>query len=208
MNQSIPDFATLIPLADSQTKLAKTAADEQAVFGLYSIGVITARDEWVYEFNADDLGRKIRAFINEYEETPSMHGGQEVDDAELGTVIKWARDLKRQLRSDIPKTFDRTGMSQTLFRPFVNKGLYFNQNLNEMQYQIPQIFPTKVDTQNKAICFSGIASNKPFSVLATDRIFGHHTLEKTQCLPLYRYRPDGQRIGNITDWGIRHINDH
>ena len=208
LNQSNTNFATLMPLADRQTKLAKAASDERAVFGLYSIGVITARDEWVYDFNADHLGRKVRAFINEYEESRSMHGGQEVDDAELGTVIKWTRDLKRQLRSDIPNTFERTGIRRTLFRPFVNKALYFNQNLNEMQYQIPQIFPTKIDAQNKAICFSGIASNKPFSVLATDRIFGHDTLEKTQCLPLYRYTSGGQRVSNITDWAVRSINDH
>ena len=137
-----------------------------------------------------------------------MHGGKDVDDAELGTIIKWTRDLKRQIRSDIANTFDRTGVRQTLFRPFVNKRLYFNQNLNEMQYQIPQIFPNDVEAQNKAICFSGVASNKPFSVLATDKVFGHDTLEKTQCLPLYRYTPDGQRVSNVTDWAIRRINDH
>ena len=33
-------------------------------------------------------------------------------------------------------------------------------------------------------------------------------LEKTQCLPLYRYTPDGQRVSNITDWAIRRINEH
>ena len=208
LNQSNTNFDNLIPLADRQTKLAKTAGEEQAVFGLYSLGVITARDEWVYDFDTDDLGRKVRTFINEYEESRAMHGGKDVDDAELGTIIKWTRDLKRQIRSDIANTFDRTGVRQTLFRPFVNKRLYFNQNLNEMQYQIPQIFPNDVEAQNKAICFSGVASNKPFSVLATDKVFGHDTLEKTQCLPLYRYTPDGERVSNVTEWAIRRINDH
>ena len=33
-------------------------------------------------------------------------------------------------------------------------------------------------------------------------------LEKTQCLPLYRYTPDGQRVSNITVWAIRRINDY
>ena len=208
LNQSNSDFDNLMPLADRQTKLAKSFSEEQAVFGLYSIGVITARDEWVYDFDADTLGRKVRTFINEYEETRSMHGGQEVDGIELGTVIKWTRDLKRQIRSDIANTFDRTGIRQTLFRPFVNKTLYFNQNLNEMQYQIPQIFPVTVDGQNKAICFSGTSSSKPFSVLATDKIFGHDTLEKTQCLPLYRYTEKGERVSNITEWGLRQFRQH
>ena len=76
LNQSNTNFASLMPLADRQTKLAKTAGDEQAVFGLYSMGVITARDEWVYDFDADNLGRRVRAFINEYEESRSTHGGR------------------------------------------------------------------------------------------------------------------------------------
>ena len=77
-----------------------------------------------------------------------------------------------------------------------------------MQYQMPSIFPGGNPGQNKAICFSGLASNKPFSVLATDKVFGHDTLEKTQCLPLYRYTEDGERVSNITQWGIDCINGH
>ena len=64
LNQSNSDFENLMPLADRQTKLAKSAEEEQAVFGLYSMGVVTNRDEWVYDFDADGLGRKVRTFIN------------------------------------------------------------------------------------------------------------------------------------------------
>ena len=62
LNQSNSDFDTLLPLANRETKLAKTAVDERAVFGLYSLGVITARDEWVYDFDTGGLGSKVRAF--------------------------------------------------------------------------------------------------------------------------------------------------
>ena len=208
LNQSDSDFGALLQLADRQTKLAKTASDEQSVFGLYSLGVITARDEWVYDFKDDDLGRKVRALINDYEESRALHGGKEISDADLGTVIKWTRDLKRQLRSDMAITFDRGSVRHTLFRPFVNKALYFSQHLNEMQYQIPQIFPSDVELSTKVICFSGIASSKPFSVLATDKVYGHDTLEKTQCLPLYRYTDTGERVSNITEWGLRQFREH
>ena len=60
LNQSNTNFAGLVLLADRQTKLAKTSSDEQAVFALYSMGVVTNRDEWVYDFDADSLGRKVR----------------------------------------------------------------------------------------------------------------------------------------------------
>ena len=44
-------FRQLMPVADRQTKLAKSVADEDAVFRLYSMGVVTNRDEWVYDFS-------------------------------------------------------------------------------------------------------------------------------------------------------------
>ena len=207
LNQSNSDFEKLLSLANRQTKLAKRIEDEQAVFGLYSLGVITARDEWVYDFDINDLGKKVRAFINSYEEVRAEHGGKSVDNAALGTTLKWTRDLKRQLRLDSPNIFDRQNVRWTLFRPFVGKPMYFSQNVNEMQYQMPRVFPYST-AKNKVICFSGIGSAKPFQVLATDRVYSHDFLEKTQCLPLYRYAPEGERVSNITDWGIRCINDH
>ena len=208
LNQSDGAFMQLMPLANRETKLAKTVADEQAVFGLYSLGVVTNRDEWVYDFDPDDLGRKVRALINSYEETRATYGGTEVDDAALGTSIKWTRDLKRQLRLDMPNVFDRTSIQQTLYRPFAKKPLYFNQRLNEMQYQIPLIFPDGIPGQNKVICFSGTSSSKPFQVLATDEVHSLDLLEKTQCLPLYRYTADGERVSNITQWGLRQFREH
>ena len=208
LNQSDTDFNSLLPLADRQTKLAKSAEGEQAVFRLYSLGVVTNRDEWVYDFNATFLGSKVRAFINSYEESRAMYGGTEVDDSTLGTAIKWTRDLKRQLRLDVPNIFDRNSIQHTIYRPFIDKPLYFHQSLNEMQYQVPQIFPQGMPGQNRIICISGTSSTKGFQTLATDRVHSLDTLEKTQCLPLYRYTDTGERVSNITEWGLRQFREH
>ena len=208
LNQSNSDFETLIPLANRETKRAKTTADEQAVFGLYSLGVSTNRDEWVYDFDAVNLGRKVRAFINKYEEIRAMHGGKVSSNVARGTSIKWTRDLERQLRLDIPNVFNRTSIRHAELRPFVCKSLYFNQQLNEMQYQMPQVFPTGSEDENKVICFPGNATSNGFQILATNRVFSHDLLKTTQCLPLYRYTADGERVSNITEWGIQRINEH
>ena len=206
LDQSDSDFEELIPLANRETKLAKTLVDEQAVFGLYSMGVVTNRDDWVYDFDQSGLGNKVRAFINEYEESRALHGGREVDDAELGTTIKWTRDLKRQLRLDSPNLFERENVRRTLFRPFVSKHLYFNQSLNEMQYQLPEVFPKGAADENLAICFC--VNGKSFYALAADRVVDLHFTGDTQCLPLYRYTADGERMSNITEWGLRHFREH
>ena len=51
-------------------------------------------------------------------------------------------------------------------------------------------------------------NSKTFYALAADRVVDLHFTGDTQCLPLYRYTPEGERITNITEWGIRRINDH
>ena len=206
LDQSGSDFEQLLPMANRETKLAKSVADEQAVFGLYSMGVVTNRDEWVYDVDVEQLGSKVRAFINEYEETRASHGGKVVDDSVLGTKIKWTRDLKRQLRLDSPNIFERRWVRGTLFRPFVGRHLYFSQNLNEMQYQLPEIFPNGDDSENQAICFC--VNGKSSHTLAADRVFDLHFTGDTQCLPLYRYTADGERVSNITEWGLRQFREH
>ena len=206
LDQSNSGFGELLPLANRETKLAKSIADEQAVFRLYSMGVVTNRDEWVYDFDTDYLGSKVRAFINEYEENRSQHGGKSVEDSVLGTNIKWTRDLKRQLRLDLPNVFERSMVRQTRFRPFVRKYLYFSQNLNEMQYQLPEVFPNGDEYENKVICFC--VNGKNFYVIAADGVFDLHFTGDTQCLPLYRYTADGERVSNITEWGRRQFREH
>ena len=209
LNQSNSDFGHLMPLANRQTKLAKVTDDEQAVFGLYSLGVVTNRDDWVYDFDDKRLGRKVREFIRSYEETRAEFGGKAIDGSEIGTTIKWTRDLKRQLRSDSPNFFERHSICQTFYRPFTNKYLYYHQSLNEMQYQIPQIFPTGEVGENKVICFLAPSARRPFAALATNKVPSLAMfIDGTQCLPLYRYTEDGERMSNITDWGLRRINEH
>ena len=209
LDQSHSSFDELLPLANRETKLAKSVAGEQAVFGLYSLGVITARDEWVYDFDAEHVGSKVRSFINEYEEKRALHGGSTVDGGELGTGIKWTRDLKRQLRLDLPNVYDRHGVRQTLYRPFVKKFLYYVQNLNEMQYQIPQIFPHQKEDDNQVICFLAPSGRPSFAVFASDKVPSYALfIDSTQCLPLHRYTADGKQMPNISEWGLRQFHEH
>lgn len=83
----------------------------------------------------------------------------------------------------------------------LKKKLYFIRNLNEIQYQLGQIFIDN-DNQNLIICFTDPASLKPFMTLASNKIVDYHLVGDSQCLPLYRYDKDGNCIDNITDWGL------
>ena len=92
LDQSNPDFAKLIPIVDRQTKRAKKADDEQAVFGLFSNGAKTNRDEWVYDFDVRTLRDKALFFSDVYNE--SLDNG----DDSYNPVIKWSRDLRNEFQ--------------------------------------------------------------------------------------------------------------
>ena len=212
LNQSNSNFESLIPLADRQTKLAKSVDEEQAVFGLYSLGILTARDEWVYDFDNNVLHDKVKEFCETYQREMHRYSVGKTDGTSVrdwvDRSIKWTSELEDHLVKGDGLQFESRNIITATFRPFVVKHCYYAPIVTHRRYQIPQVFPPNTSGQNKVICFSGLASNKPFSVLATDKVFGHDTLEKTQCLPLYRYTGDGERVSNITQWGIDRINGH
>lgn len=60
LNITDNDFEDLIPVCAKETKLAKTKEEEKAIFKLYSLGVVTARDEWVYDFEKNVLQEKVK----------------------------------------------------------------------------------------------------------------------------------------------------
>jgi len=49
---------------------------------------------------------------------------------------------------------------------------------------------------------------KPFGTLATNQCVDSHLIGDTICLPLYRYDENGNRIDNITDWGLTQFHTH
>ena len=211
LNQSNSDFERLLPLIDRQTMRADTLDEEKAVFKLYSNGMKTHKDEWVYDFDGRNLASKVRFFANTYENRRRCLADRDFDDSELGTEIKWDSDLRRHLRRNVPIQYSQSYTVQAHYRPFTVKYLYFHRELNTRRYQMPNIFPNGKSEQNRIICFKGpaathfitLASNKVVDVKYTDAGNG-----PTFCFPLYRYTEDGERVSNITEWGLGRINAH
>ena len=145
LNQSTTGFGELIALANRQTKYAKTTNDQNACFGLYTMGVATNRDDWVYDFSVTNLRTKALFFAD----------------------------------------------------------FTMNDVLTQNHYSI---FGDGLNLPNTAIAFC--ANRKYFYVLASDKPVDLHFTGDTQCLPLYRYMPEGERISNITEWGLLQAREH
>ena len=199
------DFYTLIPLIDRQTKLSKNQIEERAVFKLFTLGVITARDEWVYAESETALKSKLGYLIEIYNQAVENRASGNRTET-LDFTIKWTRRLKRNLNRGIKYQFRASNIRDCLYRPFVTRKLYFSLDVNEMQYQLGQVFDR--DRQNLLIGFTAPGSTKSFMTLASDRIPDYHLIGDSQCLPLYRYDENGDRVDNITDWGLEQFQNY
>ncbi|MYC08218.1 MAG: N-6 DNA methylase [Chloroflexi bacterium] len=206
LNQSNPEFERLIPIADRQTKFTKSADEESAIFKLFSNGVMTSRDEWVFDFDIHSLRYKALFFADTYNNLLDRN------DISFPSTIKWSRDLRNEFRRGRRIMYSEADRIQSLYRPFTIKHHFANFTMNDVLTRNHyEMFGQKLDHKNKLICFKGPSSDH-FSVLAANRIpelkFAGTNNGNTQCLPLYRYTEDGERVSNITEWGLRRINAH
>ncbi|MBC7823418.1 MAG: DNA methyltransferase [Candidatus Parcubacteria bacterium] len=201
INLTNNDFDTFLPLIDKEVKAGRS---QQAVFQLFSRGVATQRDEWVYDFSKDALIERMKYFVEVYSDRLENGVKRELD-------IKWDPDLESYLRREISKKFEDSNIRLSLYRNFGKMYFYFDKHFNGRAYQMFNIFPN-LESKNRLIGFMGQSAGKPFSVIATDLIPDLNCISPasggTQCLPLYRYDKDGSRIDNITDWGLTQFQTH
>lgn len=204
LGQTDNDWDTLIPVADKITKAAKSKSQERAIFRLFSRGLGTYRDDWVYDFDPGHLEKKMRFFVDSYEQTRKNPANAKRD------AIKWDRELDKYLKLKVLKSFDRTNIRSAAFRPFVSTHVYFDKHFNGMTYQLPSMFLS--DVENPSIAFLGIASSHELAVFGAHGIVDLGYLKQgnggTQLVTRYRYTSTGERIDNITDWGLKQFREH
>ena len=187
VNLTNNDFETLIPLASRETKAAKTAAKERAIFKLFSLGVNTARDEWLVDRERQSLVDKVRFFQTVY--AKHLGNAQEHD-----SIVKWSRNLKRRAAQRLADTFDADKILPYMYRPFAQRLIYASDVLVDEQGSMRQF------VRDRTIC---ISMYKDFRTLAGGAPFDLHFTGDTYGLPLGRHGEGGQVGYNITDWALQ-----
>ena len=204
LNQSTPEFEILTPLVNENSTRATSNQNKWPIFNLRSLGVSTNRDEWVYDFDSTNLEAKSRFFADEYNKL------LENNDTTLSTSLKWSSTMRSRFQRGRRINYRKGSHIEGLYRPFVNK-YYFadpvmNDRLTRNHYYM---FGTDLQQTNQVICFQTRGGRRTFAALASDTIPDLHLFfDGAQCLPLYRYTSDGDRISNIAQRAIQQINDH
>ena len=209
-------FKKLYPIGSKDARADKA---DNTIFKLYSRGLSTGKDSYIYNFsretcteNAQRMTEIYLAALSELEDNPKLT----VDDVvqRYAKYIKWDSELRDNLRQKKKTQFSNYHIQKVVYRPFVPTNCYANYIFIQRKYQMDRIFPDS-SSQNRVICVPGISSKKHYSCLMTDTMPDVNLNDAgTQCFPRWQYPkpPDPQqitsgyapeRIDNISDHALR-----
>jgi len=192
INQRDPSFRNFLPLGNKRTDAT------QAIFEVYSMGLSSARDAWVYNMTRDSLAENMRRMISVFNEDSMRYselcdGKNKASSSKLEDVIasdpkqiNWSHSLKEDAKRGKRFVFDETALTTSMYRPYTKQWLYFNRRFNERVYQQPKLFPTPRH-RNVVISVTGRGANKAFSAFVSQLLPDYEMVSKGQCFPLYWY---------------------
>lgn len=207
LNQTNNDFYEHTALIDKNVKNQKVgkAIEQKAIFKLFSLGVLTARDDWAYDFDKEQLEKKIKHFLKVYDRERKKWADKKLNDANfndnLDYSIKWVGDTKDYMVKNKEIKFNKNAIRKCLYRPFVKNYVYFDYPIMQRPYQNKKIFENE-NLENICLTFT-TPENYRFSNLVTIGLADYHVmLYGTVNAPLYVYE-NGEKKLNITDYAIK-----
>lgn len=197
INLTDNDFEALVPIGNKDKSANR-------LFNISANGPKTNRDEWVYSFDKNDLALKMELFVTIYHKEI-----KKANKGDLNYSIKWSRDLKKKLSQKKIASFDKGKIIKSLWRPFTDVFFYAEKIFNDvLTDKHLLLFGPELTSDNRIINTSGLSSAKPFQALATACLSDYEFIEKSVMYPLYCCDSLGNRIDNITDWGLELFRSH
>lgn len=201
LNQTNNDFDNLIPVLPRK--------HNESIFAMVAIGVNTAKDQWAYDFDINNLKKKVKFYISVYGcevarykiENPSNHDLISWVDKK----IKWSRETIKSLTRMHNILYAEDNIKAALYRPFIIKHLYYTKRIIDVPGRFSIVF--KNSKKNKLIGFSNPKTNVPFNHIGTDLVVSLDCVNGTQAIPLWRYN-NGKRLSNVTDYGLQLFRAH
>ncbi len=182
-------FDTFIPLEAEK----KYDVNASSFFVANSLGLLTARDSWAYNFSNKKLESNMRSMIKFYEaERERFHKLTKKKDAKDSieydtTKIGWTHNVINDLEKNKQHKLYEENIVKSSYRPFIKQFVYFDRNFNERVYQLPKLFPVNQETGNIVIVAMGSGASRDFSPLISSVLPNYDYVEKSQCFPLYYY---------------------
>lgn len=186
----------------SKNKKIKIDRTSNVVFKVYSLGVITGRDDWAYNYSKSAVTKNMKRHVD-YCNAQDL---QKVNVSKVDkTQARWSITLTKRLLKNKPK-FNRNKIRRAVYKPFFKQYLYFDHTYNENHYQIPKLFPTN-STKNLSIIIPSKLKGT-YSVYVSEFTPDAHIIGINQVFPFYYFDKDGVRHENISDATLKHYQEH
>ncbi len=193
LNYKISTFSEYLPMGSKNAKSGK----ENAIFHLYTPGITTGRDAWVYNFSKEEVSKNMKRHIeycNKYDVNDSKFDTEKHD----STQVSWSRNLIRKLKNS-KTSFNKNKIRISQYRPFFKQYLYFDNFYTENPGLFSKFFPEN-DSENLIISVPSKGDADKFSTFISNVIPDYHVLFNSMCFPLYVYETGKkEKKSNITD---------
>lgn len=197
------DFERHLLVASNTSKRAKNQAAIETIFQSFSTGIMSGRDDWVYDFDKAKLNEKMKFFSSRYHSVRKYSTHEQ-----LPQDIKWSRNIIRKIGKKVDERFSDDFPAYANFRPFVIKQLFSS----ELYVDELGAFKSAFVSHNQSIAFLCVSSANPIAVLASEKPVDYGLLKQgnggTQVLYRYRYSAQGTKLDNVTDWALTQFRMH
>ena len=190
INKRNSRFDEFIPLEPEQ----KFDVTSQAFFTVYSLGIATNKDAWLYNFSLNNLEKNIKKMVEYYNiQRIAYHKLSEHDKISAKQwvaydekKITWTDMFLKDLENNTKYKVDNDKICFSLYRPFTKMQFCFEKQFIQRTYQQTKLFP-QIDSDNLLICISCVGTNNGLSVFVSKNIPDLHFIGDTQCFPFYWY---------------------
>ena len=195
LNQDLLSYGKLLELASKKGKskairqingkanTKTTDSNPQVLTKLYSFGIITKSDNWLYSFGLSTLEARLQDALTFREsirkkllKSDEQKCDKLIQDLQTDSKFMWTEKAVSHLKGISNLTKDKTEgridyTSEIVrivhYRPFVKQYLYYDPRLIHSASRIPYIFPSR-NSQNTAITIPGRCGIGNFSVVAIE----------------------------------------
>ena len=188
VNLSDPSYADLKAVGEPATKGGKARS---AIFGLYTKGVNTAKDAWLYDFGTSSLDQRVKEmhalYLNTLELSQQL-GRSSIESltSPNPTKIKWDDHMRKSLASGKGPGYCDRLQRVSEYRPFVPKVVYFEPTFIARVYRTLQAYPLG-SPPNSSIVISGSSPTAEFAKLMMSRLPNLHAVSSCQSFPRHAF---------------------
>jgi len=213
LDRQSQEFKSSLPLIEKHRDRRSVNFSQNSIFAMHSLGIVSNRDDWVYDFSRESLVNKVGVFIETYMEDLErwiVYKRKPEVEKFVNRFIKWTSELEKYLTRETKLSFSDSVIRSAAYRPFIRKWVYYDRIVIHRPYRMPEVFP--IDDPNRSnivIYCTDAGTQSPFMVTVCTDVPDSHLVGTTaKGLPLYRYDPDSNRQENITDWGLTQLQTH